>query len=293
MDNQRKYSVGDAASICQVSIQTLRYYDKIGLVQPAKKDAETGYRYYHKEQLLQVQMIRYLKNLEFSLDEIRDMLNTKNIEYLQARVQEKLGNLHRELERMHAVYDSGLLFLERLQHGHSMLKDLSNSASLDTFSRDTMQIEEIPAQDLIYLRRHLENYHNEDTNIDRWAELLALVQKEKVITSGQICIIYHHPPLEHFYTNVCDYEVCIPVKTMREDHMQYYRREEAFQAVTTYHVGSYEGLLRPYMMIMRWIAEHHYRICGPMRDTFEVSPIDTTNPDEYVTKIIVPVCRET
>lgn len=291
MYKQERYSVGDAAAMCDVSIQTLRYYDKIGLVQPAEKNADTGYRYYRKEQLVTIQAIKVLKNLEFSLDEIRDMLNASSIDYLQARIQEKLNELRIKIDLLHATYDSAVIFLERLQHGSSVLKSLENSLDANIFSEDVIQLEDIPAHDVIYLRRMLDNYRNEDLNIERWTELLALVQREKVPTTGQISIIYHNKPLENFYTKVCDYEVCIPVKATNPRHSQYYRHIDAFQAITAYHVGSYDGLLKPYMMLMRWIEENGYRVSGPARDSFIISPIDTSNPDEYVTKIIIPVCK--
>ena len=292
MSRSDRYSIGDAAAICHVSIQTLRHYDKIGLVQPAEKNTETGYRYYRKEQLLQIQMVRCLKNLEFSLDEIRSMLEAKSMEYVQERIREKLENLRREVERLQMVCDNSRLFLDRLRGGQSLLKNLAQNPDAETFCQDEMRLEEIPAQELIYVRRTLENYRNEEINIERWSELLSLIQREKVVNSGCICVIYHQKPLEHFYTKACDYEVCMPVQEVRTEHKNYYRHEDAFQAVTTYHVGSYSGLLQPYMMLMRWIEENHYRICGPMRDIFEVSPIDTSNPDEYVTKIVIPVCRQ-
>lgn len=290
MGKHEKYSVGDAAAMCDVSIQTLRYYDKIGLVQPAEKNAETGYRYYRKEQLVTIQTIKLLKNLEFSLDEIKDMLDSGSVDYLQSRVQEKLSEIRRKIDQMYATYDSASLFLERLQHGNSVLKNSEKALDPNTFAQSIFQLETIPAHDLIYLRRPLDNYRNEDVNIERWTELLALVHREKVLTTGQISIIYHHKPLENFYTKTCDYEVCIPVKAVNPRHMQYYRHEESFTAVTSYHVGSYDGLLQPYMQMMRWIEEKGYQVCGPARDSFIISPIDTSNPAEYVTKIIIPVC---
>ena len=289
MSKQDRYSVGDAAAICDVSIQTLRYYDKIGLVQPAEKNSETGYRYYRKEQLVTIQTIKLLKNLEFSLDDIKDMLASSGVDYLQSRVQEKLADMRHKIEQMHATYDGACLFLERLQLGNSVLKSLEKNLDPNNFPENIFQIEEIPAHDLIYLRRPLHNYRNEDLNIERWTELLALVHREKVVTDGQISIVYHNKPLENFYTKTCDYEVCIPVKAVNPKHMQYYRHEEAVTAVTSYHVGGYDGLLNPYMLMMRWIEEHGYEVCGPTKDSFIISPLDTTNPDEFVTKIIIPV----
>ena len=41
------------AGLCGCNTQTLRYYDRIGLLIPGKMDPRTGYRYYEEEQALQ------------------------------------------------------------------------------------------------------------------------------------------------------------------------------------------------------------------------------------------------
>ena len=43
--------IGEFSKICQVSVKTLRHYDKIGLLAPAEVDRFTGYRYYRVEQI--------------------------------------------------------------------------------------------------------------------------------------------------------------------------------------------------------------------------------------------------
>ncbi len=288
MNDIRRYSVGEAAAICHVTVQTLHFYDKKGLVCPAMKNEATGYRYYEREQLVKIQMIKNLKELGFSLEEITRLLASKDIKYLTNQIQERLDVLLEEIEQQQAKYYSGYLFLERLQQGRSVLQ---RSEELGAFAEDIVQVETIPAQDWIYIRRPKQNYRNEEINIDRWAELLELIRKEKVQEAGAISIIYHNPPLEQFYGSVCDYETCMPVKSIPTDHMQYYRHEEAYLAATTYHIGAYDSLIQSYMTLMRWISENKYKVCGDIRDAFIISPIDTNNTDEYVTKIIAPICK--
>lgn len=41
--------IGELAKICRVSVQTLRYYDKIGLLCADRVDTDSGYRYYAPE----------------------------------------------------------------------------------------------------------------------------------------------------------------------------------------------------------------------------------------------------
>lgn len=57
------YRIGETASLMGITTQTLRFYDKIGLVKPVKTDPRTGYRYYAYEQFHFIDRIKYLQSL--------------------------------------------------------------------------------------------------------------------------------------------------------------------------------------------------------------------------------------
>ncbi|HCB01483.1 MAG TPA: MerR family transcriptional regulator, partial [Anaerolineae bacterium] len=66
--------IGDFARLTQVSIVTLRYYDEMDLLKPVRVDSFTGYRFYSVEQLPRLNRILALKDLGFSLEQIKLML---------------------------------------------------------------------------------------------------------------------------------------------------------------------------------------------------------------------------
>ena len=71
------YKIGDFAKITNTSVKALRFYGDIGLLIPERVDVFTGYRYYNGEQIERLKLIQRLKDLGFSLEEIR-----KNIDNL-------------------------------------------------------------------------------------------------------------------------------------------------------------------------------------------------------------------
>ena len=73
------YSIGEVAKIMGVSIQTLRYYSSINLLQPKYTNPATGYRYYSVNQLHFIDRIKYLQKLGLSLDEIKKVMLDNNI----------------------------------------------------------------------------------------------------------------------------------------------------------------------------------------------------------------------
>ncbi len=101
------FRIGLFASLCRVSVVTLRYYDEIGLLKPSYVDNFTGYRYYTAEQVPRLNRIVGFKELGMSLDEItrlldddlptehlRDLLNAKRGD-LQAHIAEANAQLAR------------------------------------------------------------------------------------------------------------------------------------------------------------------------------------------------------
>ena len=69
------FRIGDFAKIARVSVKTLHHYDEIGLLKPELVHATTGYRYYSIDQLPRLNRILVLKDLGFTLNQIRSVLN--------------------------------------------------------------------------------------------------------------------------------------------------------------------------------------------------------------------------
>jgi len=69
-------SIGEFSKICKVSAKTLRYYAEIGLILLNEINPENGYRYYAIEQLETMLLIIRLKSYNFSLEEIKQMVES-------------------------------------------------------------------------------------------------------------------------------------------------------------------------------------------------------------------------
>ena len=113
------FKIGEFSRLSQVTVKTLRYYDKIGLLKPAKVDRFTGYRYYSASQLPKLNRILALKDLGLSLAQVarlldddlppaqmRGMLRLKQAE-LQQQVQEEQARLGRVEWRLKQIEQEG------------------------------------------------------------------------------------------------------------------------------------------------------------------------------------------
>ena len=69
--------ISEISKITKVSVRTLQYYDKIGLLKPAIVK-ENGYRYYNKKSLKKLQLILLYKEIDIPLKTIKHLLDSKN-----------------------------------------------------------------------------------------------------------------------------------------------------------------------------------------------------------------------
>lgn len=73
-------NISKFSQLTDVSIDTLKHYDRIDLFKPAKVNPENGYRYYDVEQYYVLAMIQYFRSINMSLSEIKEYLEEQSID---------------------------------------------------------------------------------------------------------------------------------------------------------------------------------------------------------------------
>lgn len=77
---KKYFSIGEAAELVNVTSETLRHYDRIGLVKPSKKDERTKYRYYTKQDIVRLNTVRALQQMDLPLQEIKKVLEYDDLQ---------------------------------------------------------------------------------------------------------------------------------------------------------------------------------------------------------------------
>ena len=95
------------ASLCGCNTQTLRYYDKIGLLKPMEVDPWSGYRYYGKQQSIDFVKIKNLQAADFTIEEIKELLTMSDQQVYEA-FDRKIAEQSRKLERIREIQQSYL-----------------------------------------------------------------------------------------------------------------------------------------------------------------------------------------
>ena len=148
-----RYTIGDAAKQLQVSTRTLRFYEEKDLVRPAYTE-ENGYRFYEKDQIRQLELILFLKELGFSLKQIKML------------IQDEHGNQSVEL-----------LLKEQYQE---------NQRKIEEISKKQAQIKHLQK---IKLSRAVLTNHSGITDITRKENRLSALRDKMLVFGGLLSII--------------------------------------------------------------------------------------------------------
>ena len=107
-------TIGEVAKVANVSIQTLRYYDQIDLFKPAYIDPQTNYRFYKDSQLYHLDLIKSLKHLGSSLEEIKHVQQQSPEQLLQFLEKQELI-IEERVKKLKEVHQT-LLKTKRQMH---------------------------------------------------------------------------------------------------------------------------------------------------------------------------------
>lgn len=114
------YTIDKVAEISRISVRALRHYDEIGLLKPLSRN-ESRHRIYSENELLRLQQILFYKELDFSLDEIKSILDDESFNLVDALEAHKimLAQKQTQINALIRTIDKTILHLK----GNRIMKD--------------------------------------------------------------------------------------------------------------------------------------------------------------------------
>lgn len=104
LSSQKLLKIGELADQAEVAVGTIRYYESLGLLEPAQW-SESGYRYYTPDTIERVQFIKKAQSLQFSLAEIQQILGVRRqgdpaCPLVRDLLNQKIAELEEHIDRM-------------------------------------------------------------------------------------------------------------------------------------------------------------------------------------------------
>ena len=265
-------SIGEFSKICQVTVKTLRHYDRIGLLKPIQVDEMTGYRYYSRKQMEQMLLIQRLKRYGFSLEEIQVILHCTEKGALLSKMQQQKEKLIQQKSNLE------LAIGELSAH----LQNYERTGDLMDYQKGyNIELKDVPARNVIACRQKM----GVDEFGKYYSTLYERVPKERVTPNGLVGAVYYDKEFDH---KCSDIELIVGV---REKDKADKVMESGLCAVTT-HKGPYSSLGEAYAALVEWIAENGYEWNGAPYDIYTKTQFDSLSPEDWETEVYFPVRKK-
>lgn len=250
------FKVGEVTKIMGITRKTLIVYEDMGLLTPAVKDEESGYRYYSADNMTQIRSIRSLQQLGLSLKEVQDYYyDTENIDTYLERLMELRASLDRNIQ---------MLQVRSAKQG-----DL------------TVRKTTLPRQ-VCFSRQYVCDNVGDAANVLR-DTYIAAARTGKMSMLSRMFTMRMSTSLDKL-----DLMCCIPV----EDSFDGPERMEFAEtpALCIYYRGPYEGTTTAIRALMAYVKENNVETTGPFRNIYmEGPPNRGENKEDYITQIAVPI----
>lgn len=261
------YKIGMFAGMNHVTIKALRYYDEQGLLKPACVE-ENGYRYYVLSQIADLHQIIALRNMEFTIEEIKEIQDGKpEKDLLQKKKKEILKEIA-ELTAKLAQVESYLMEEQMDSSAHVLIK------SLPEVTAAAMQV-----------------------TIEQYDALFSLMPRmgAEMERLGCVCAMPEYCFTRYLASGYKEeqipIEVCEAVTEAKEDsdivRFQVFPKVE--EAACMFHKGSYDTFPRSYEKVLRYIEENGYKVCGNIRESYIDGIWNKESEEDWLSEIQIPV----
>jgi len=268
------FSIGEFSTISGLPVRTLRFYHEKGVLVPATVEVETGYRAYDERNLEIARVIVALRDFEFSLDDIRELLAGA------AEDADILMHLERQRETLAVRLQH---YQDVVQRVEDIIHQQRHAREEDKMAASTFEITERDVEPIMVAGIRMKGKYSEIGQCMR-----TLCKQLGRHIAGQPLCLYHDG---EFREDDASFEPCVPVrKHIKVDGISV-RALPAARCVTLVHRGPYEELGRSYARALKYAQDHGYEVTLPTREVYLKGPgmIFRGNPKKYLTEIQLPV----
>lgn len=262
------YKISEFSKITNLTIKSLRYYDEESILIPSYRNNENSYRYYDENDFKKARLIIMLRELDFSISEIKDVLaNCNNSEDLSYYLEEKKNMLENKISKEKELIRKITLYIKP-----NNMEEISMSYKIEVKEIAPVTVASI---------RYKGKYSDVGTYIGK------IYKTVKNNGAGAPFNCYYDAE----FKEEADIETCVPTTKLINDSSILAKNLPAIKAICTTHTGSYDQLNLAYKALFDYANEHNIICLTPSREVYIKGPgiIFKGNPSNYLTEIIIPI----
>ena len=268
------FSIGEFSMMTGIPVRTLRFYHEQNLLVPAAIDSETNYRSYDLRNWEVANVIVALRELEFSLDDIRQILAECSND------ADLLNHLQRQRVRLVQKAEQYRDFVGRIESVINHLRQTEGDAQM--LSAQPAICERDVESVLIAGIRMTGRYSD-------CGQGFAILGKRlgRHIAGKPLCLFYDG----EYREDDANVEPCMPIdQPVAVDGISS-RELPLVRCATLLHHGAYDELKHSYARLLQYVKQRGYEVQLPTREVYIKGPgvIFRGNAKKYITEIQIPI----
>jgi len=264
------FTIGEFSKITGLTVKTLRFYHEKGLLAPATVDQASGYRYYDQRNVETARVIVALRELEFSLEDIAEILADcradedmlRFLERQKTSIGERIGRLTGAIGQI-----------------DQLIQQERGAREAEKMSAASFEIQEKVVEPVLVAGVRMKGRYSD------CGQGFAMLGKRlgRHIAGTPLCLYYDG----EYREDDADFEPCMPIRGKAQVEGVSVRQLPGGRCVALVHRGPYEELGRSYARALRYTKEHGYEVQLPTREVYLKGPgmIFRGNPKKYLTEI--------
>jgi DNA-binding transcriptional MerR regulator len=264
-------AIGDFSRATHLSVKTLRHYHRIGLLEPADVDPDTGHRRYVTEQIPTAQVIRRFRALEMPLEEIQAVIAAPDVDTRNDLIATHLNRLEQSLAKTQ----------EAMASLRNLLEQPSGSAPASVEHRSAKAVPAVAVSEVIDVDEALSWYQG------ALGELYATLAAQSLRSAGPGGGIFSNDLFSHergLATIFVPYE-----GTLRPMGRVTSLVVPGVELATIVHSGTPSDIDLAYGALATYVTQHALAVDGPIREYYLVGQHETSSEAEWRTEIGWPI----
>lgn len=247
--------IGLFSKIAQVTIRTLRHYDELGLLKPARIEWSTNYRYYTYDQLIRLNQILVLKDAGFSLEQIASMIDKA------MSIEDMKRMMLRKKEELTAQISEAAYRIQSIESRMSQLEKLGEEPKYEIVLKQVPKLYVATLRAIVPKPQDMPAYRcRMFDELSEWLSGTKLVLREEYV-------FYH---MTEFIEENFDIEVAYCLEAAAEPNSQgnvalFGVPAEPVVASLVYK-GPFMGVGDALLELFSWIGMNGYSQSGPVRE---------------------------
>jgi DNA-binding transcriptional MerR regulator len=270
-----QYQIGDFSRISRLSVKTLRYYHECGLLEPVRIEQDSGYRFYDERSLERARIINSLKELDFSLKDIKEILGQcREDRELLKHMAEK----YREVDRKIAGYREMQHRIEAFIQQTAQAEQAGEAEMKENDAKNGQIVSKQVPEQLIASVRFKGRYQDVGIHIKK------IYRAYGRYVCGAPFSLYHD---NEFRDEDADIEICVPVKQSIDNAEVACGVLPGARVLSAIHKGPYETIGDTYKILIDHVNANGLRLLSPSREIYLKGPglILPRSPKRYITEV--------